>query len=71
MRENYVVPEERKSFVAELLCEVPLRQFGQEAAGAGDRLANAHLFLHVPDAGGDRMDHGHFEVFLHWHECNR
>ena len=23
------------------------------------------FFLHVPDAGGDRMDHRHFEVFLH------
>jgi hypothetical protein len=42
----------------------PLWQLGWQAAGAGDRLADAHLFLHVPDARGDRMDHGHFEVFL-------
>jgi len=48
-------------------CQQPqlLRQFGQQPAGASDRLADARLFLHVPDAGGDRMDHGNFEVFLH------
>ena len=28
------------------------------------------MFLHVPDAGGDRMDHGHLEVVLHRHHVN-
>jgi hypothetical protein len=42
---------------------LPLGQFGQQPAG--DRLADAHLFLHVPDAGSHRMDHRNFEVVLH------
>jgi hypothetical protein len=33
-------------------------------------VVDAHLLLHVPDAGGDRMDHGHFEVFLHWDDID-
>jgi hypothetical protein len=28
-------------------------------------LADANLFLHVPDAGSHRMDHRQFEVVLH------
>ena len=46
-------------------CMGSLGQFGQQPASTGDGLANAHPFLHVPDAGGDGMDHGNFEVFLH------
>ena len=56
--------------VAQLLCGVALRQARQQPPGAGDRLADAHLFLHVPDAGGDGMDHGNFEVFLHRHDVD-
>ena len=48
----------------------PLRQFGQQPAGASDRLADALLFSHVPDAGSHRMDHGHFEVFPHWDDID-
>ena len=28
------------------------------------------MFLHVPDADGDWMDHEHFEVFLHRHHVD-
>jgi len=47
-----------------------LWQFAQQTASTGDRLADAHSFLHVPDAGGDWMDDGNFEVFFHRHHID-
>jgi hypothetical protein len=33
-------------------------------------LADAQLFLHVPDAGGGWVDDGDFEVFFHRHDVD-
>ena len=58
-----------ENYASVIWCVPPLRQFGQQPARAGDRLADAHLFLHLP-AGGDWMDHGHFKVYFHRHHVD-
>ena len=47
-----------------------LRQLHQEPPGALNRLADAELFLHVPDPRGDGMDHRHSKIFLRRHHID-
>ena len=47
-----------------------LRQLFQELPGALNRLADAELFLHVPDPSGDGMHHRHSNIFLRRHHVD-
>src|SRR5215467_10027711 len=47
-----------------------LRQLLQEQPRALNRLADAELFLHIPDPSGDGMNHRHSNIFLRRHHVD-
>src|SRR5215470_11676381 len=47
-----------------------LWQLLQEQPRALNRLADAELFLHIPDPGGNGVDHRHSNIFLSRHHVD-